>query len=290
MNSPSPVVTFCVLTFEGADIIGECLDAVQRVAERISARVIVTDNGSGDGTADLLHRDFPSVELIINLRNEPFTVCYNRMLHRAQSPYALILSNDVVLSDPECLLTMIGRMEADERVAAAAPRSIRPCGTVDSIAKRQTSYRELLRDWTWIGSLGPSPRACEPYDLQGVEYPEILQDSCLLVRTDTFAEVGGFDERLRLFYTEDDLCMRLRRYNYKLLYCGDVSVVHRHRYSTRRMNPMRVKWVYLQDMLHYSCSCFGSARTHLLLSPLARAYVAGRGLSTLFNRWRSAAR
>ena len=84
-------------------------------------RIIVADNGSTDDSVEVLEREFDSVEIIRLNRNYGFAEGYNRALELVDTDYCVLLNSDV--ETPEGWLEpLIARLDADERVAAVAPK------------------------------------------------------------------------------------------------------------------------------------------------------------------------
>ncbi len=275
MDRSRVTVSICVLSFNGREVLERCLHSIYNLdlgSSIESMEVFVTDNGSKDGTAVLVKSKFPQVKLIVNQQNEYFTKPYNRMLKEASGRYILIISNDVEL--PEASLgVLVEFMERHSDAGIAVPMSCGSDGRREPVCKREATLWGLILQWTVLGWFFEQQRgrwsADSQYDLGMIQAVDVAQDSCLIVRRDLIDRVGLYDESFKLYYTEDDLCKQARLHGWKVVYYPAVKVKHLRNYTTNKLNPLSVKWIYLTDMFRYSRKYIGLWQTVLILQPLA---------------------
>jgi GT2 family glycosyltransferase len=270
---PTPDLSVCVLSYNGREVLERCLRAAFLTTGGFRREVLVTDNGSSDATADMVRTEFSRATLIRHESNQSFTRAFNTMVARSRGRYVLLLSNDVELL-PGTADLLVEAMEDSDSMGAVIPQSLKPDGTLELVCRRESTFTGLLMEWTFLGAWFKPVRERErtdSYALDVRQEVEVAQDSCMLLRREAFQQTDGFDEGFALYYTEDDLCHRLRKAGWTVVYEPAAQVRHLHRYTTRRMKPWRVRWLYVKDMLHYSAKRFGSARTNLVLRPLVYA-------------------
>lgn len=170
--------------------------------------VVVVDNASPDRSAD--HAVAAGARLVTNRGNLGFGTGCNRGAALVRTPYTLFLNPDARLS-PGSLARLVGRLEADPGLGAVAP-------LLSSRGRVQMPRRNSLIDVDSPHSFSEIPD--EATDVG------FLSGAALLVRTDAFRAVGGFDERIFLYLEDDDLCTRLCRAGYRLQLLPDVVVAH----------------------------------------------------------------
>jgi len=198
-----------------ADIIipvHNCLEHTRRCLWSIEAhtvapyRLIIVDNHSTDGTADYLwglEHDL-GLRIITNAVNEGFARAVNQGIQAGDSPYVVLLNNDVEV--PQGWLgILIEAMEADPRIGAMG---------VLSTAKTQA---------TWEGRFEKAGvRLGVAYHLGQLPY------SCAILRREAIDDVGLLDEEFFLYGEDDDYNLRLRRAGWSLAIHTDVIVKHEH--------------------------------------------------------------
>ena len=203
MNSKVAIV---ILNYNGEAMLGRFLPSV--VTFSPGARIVVADNGSTDGSVAAVRRDFPSVELLELGENYGFAEGYNRALSRLDAPYFLLLNSDVEVTEG-WLTPLLAIMESDDGVVACQPKVL--------------SYNNK-KYFEYAGASGGFiDKYGYPY-CRGRLFDTVEEDkgqydapcsvfwatgASLLVRSDVFWSVGGFDGRFFAHMEEVDLCWRM---------------------------------------------------------------------------------
>ena len=179
-------------------------------------RIIVADNGSTDESVELLEREFGSVEIIRLDRNYGFAEGYNRALEQVDADYCVLLNSDV--ETPEGWLEpLIARLDADERVAAVAPKLL--------WSEDHTLFEYAGASGGFIDFLGYP--FCRGRILSTIEQDNGQYDASREVfwasgaafccRADVFRTLGGFDADFFAHMEEIDLCWRMQLQGYKIM-------------------------------------------------------------------------
>jgi O-methyltransferase/8-demethyl-8-(2,3-dimethoxy-alpha-L-rhamnosyl)tetracenomycin-C 4'-O-methyltransferase len=197
-------------------------------------QVVVVDNGSVDGTAAFLATQ-PWVEVVTHEQNEGFAAGCNAGARQARNPVVIFLNNDTLLT-PRWIEGLVAPF-ADPRVAATGPMSNFVSGpqlVVDDAYDPQ-SRADIARHADALRQRAAG-RTRETGRLVGF---------CLAVRTEVFAEIGGFDEGFGLGGCEDDdLCNRLRLAGWRLLIAEDTFV---HHIGHQTFDDNDIDWYALQQ-------------------------------------------
>lgn len=219
------VVAALLLNYRRAGLTRTCLrDLLQ--AEGARLRVLLLDNGSGDGSSEELERAADearhaghAVETLALPANVGYGAAMNRGLAWAaeqDAAFVLLLNNDLRLP-PDFLSPLVSVLRNDPGIAAVGPTILQPDGTV----------------WAQGGRLGFRPNALTlrgqgrpPLPRRhGPEAVDFLPGACLLARLPDLLAVGGFDEEWFLYWEDVDLCRRLRARG-KVLWLPWVHVTH----------------------------------------------------------------
>lgn len=249
--SDVPRVTAVVVSYNTREDLRRCLASL-RAHSGIPCRVVVVDNASTDGSADLVEKEFPEARVIRNRENFGFSRANNQGLREAAGAYALILNSDAELT-PGALPALVARLDARPRLGAAGPRTLSPDGTVQvSFGPTLTPRAEWRQRRLVRGVKRRDPAALrEAAARAGVEHePDWLSGSCLLARKNALDAVGGFDEGFFLYEEDADLCLRLRRAGWGLLFTPAAEVVHRLGRSMEA-DPARARLEYHRSHLRF---------------------------------------
>ncbi len=213
-----PDLVVVVPNLNGASFLLDTLTAVGPAAGGLSHETVVVDNGSTDGSADLVRREMPGVRVIANPDNRGFAVACNQGGRAVNSRYVLLLNSDVALP-PGSLARMAAAMDANPDVGALTPTLIWPDGRLQG-AKLPRRHR---------GDLVPLP---------------VVPGTCLMARREALDAVGWLDERF-FFYNEDlDLSIRLRKARWRIVCIRSVRVPHVDGRSTRADLEIRARAMF----------------------------------------------
>lgn len=218
-----PRVSIIVPLFNRVDLTARCLESLSAHTSPGLYEVILVDNGSTDGTAELLDCLEGNVKVVVNDRNLGFAVACNQGAELAATDHLLFLNNDVE-AKPGWLEPLLAVFDADPGVAAAGSRLLFPDGTI------QHAGVALLHD-----PAAPVPLRAfhvhygQPGDFADAnvrsEY-QVLTAACLLVRRGVFESVGGFDAHYWNGCEDVDLCLKIGARGWTLVYEPESCLVH----------------------------------------------------------------
>lgn len=222
-----------------------CLASIE-AAPKPPTEVIVIDNDSADGSADMVAKEFPTVKLQRNERNEGFAIACNQGAHLATGEYLLLLNADTEIR-ATALNDMTAFLEAHAEYAAVAPRLIHPDGRTQPTCMAFPSMWTPLFFGTVLERMWPRSPEMRRYfmldwnqeDERDVEQPPA---ACFTVRRAIFEELDGFDEDLWLFFNDVDLSKRLEAKGWKTRYLGHTEVVHIVGASTSQYGRFLGEW------------------------------------------------
>lgn len=234
-------------------------------------QIIVVDNASSDGSADLVREQFPDVRLIKSGANLWYSGGNNLGFRSAEGDYVLILNADTVIP-PGALATMLAYLDNHPAVGAITSRMTFADGRVQRICSRFNRYSDLLLAYTPLGMLLPWLRTRHTREMWYTEWDrnstravEVAPGSCLMVRRSILAQIGGFDERLKLFFTDDDLCRRITGAGCAIHYVAEVTILHDEHASLNKV-PLITTRVYFADMITYTQIYFGRIAALVLVA------------------------
>ena len=124
-----------IVSYRCGEMLRRCLESLRDHPPDGGLRVTVVDNASGDGTADVVPREFPDMGLIELEENVGFSAANNLVLRETTAEYVLVLNPDTVLCE-RTLDTLLRLMAADERIGIVGCRLVQEDGTLDHAARR----------------------------------------------------------------------------------------------------------------------------------------------------------
>ncbi|GHN03118.1 glycosyl transferase family 2 [Cytophagales bacterium WSM2-2] len=216
-------VAVVILNFNGKNFLQQFLPSV--ISHSKDAKIVVADNGSTDGSADFVKKEYSQIEVIALTENKGFCGGYNTVLKEIQATYYVLLNSDVEVT-PSWLDPVIELMDSNSAIAAAQPKILA------QRAKNKFEYAGAAGGL--IDTLGYPfcrGRIFESLEEDNGQYNDITEvfwasGASMFVRADRFHEMGGLDEDFFAHMEEIDLCWKFRRAGYKIFYCGKSTVYH----------------------------------------------------------------
>jgi N-acetylglucosaminyl-diphospho-decaprenol L-rhamnosyltransferase len=220
-------LTAIIVNYNTKDLLVECVDALRLGALGLHLQIVIVDNGSRDGSAELLRRQFADCELLVNTDNVGFGRANNQALALARGRHLLLLNTDAFVAPgsvgqtvryldehPACALLGV-RLVGRDGVLQPSCRSF-PTPWNEFVAsaglKRYFPRTRMIDDMSWDHA---SPRECDW--VPGCYY---------LVRRSVVDQVGLFDPRFFMYYEEVDHCRAVKAAGWQVVYYPHTTVVH----------------------------------------------------------------
>jgi N-acetylglucosaminyl-diphospho-decaprenol L-rhamnosyltransferase len=243
--------TVVIPTLNARDLLAEALESLDR--QTVPAAVVVVDNASADGTAEMVAERFPNVRVVRNESNLGFGRAINRTALALDGDALVLLNNDVVC-EPDFVERMLAPFDDDGvgMVAGVLLQHDAP-HLVDSAG---IELDTTLRSWDalWNRPVGALDAATEPVGPCG---------GAAAYRLDAFRTAGGFDEAFFAYWEDVDLALRLRLAGHRCVRASRARALHKHGQTLGAASPAQRR-----------LEAFGRAFV------LGRYRVARRGLPT----------
>jgi hypothetical protein len=235
-----------VVNWNTRDLLRRCLLSLH-ASQRPVRHIIVVDNASTDGSAEMVSDEFPAAGLLRMSRNAGFARANNAAFRHADAAAVLLLNSDAELS-PGALGALATELEGDRQLAAVGPVLVGGDGRVQFEGGR--------RDPTILGEVGNITHLntrlphgalgrylMNEWDHRSTRDVEVLSGACMLIRRSALGE-RLFCEDFFMYGEDVELCQRLRATGWRLRYVSAAEVAHRGGAASRRARTaMRVAGV-----------------------------------------------
>ena len=231
------VVTAVVVSWNTRELLRQCLDNLKATAATLPMQIVVVDNASADGSADMVAVDFPWVQLLRNDRNLGFGRGNNCAFPHARGRYLLLFNPDARFDAPTTLLRWVALMEQHTDITASGAYVVDGDGRHRlGDAGFRPSLRSMLGLYWFLARV--SPRWFPPYFLYARDAASVDVDwvsgAAMLVRSSCLAGLGGFDERIFMYGEDVEWCCRMRDHGYRVVHLPTIRVTHFEGASTRQ--------------------------------------------------------
>lgn len=247
------LVSIVVVNWNTRELLRECIGSTLAAGAGLGrpVEVIVVDNASTDGSAQMVCDEFPTVRLIRNASNTGFAAGTNQGIRQSTGRYLLLLNPDTSAT-VAFMRVLVAFLEQHPEVAAAGPRLIGRDGEDQvSCFPLPTLTRELWRLFH-LDSVHPyasyPPRQLRSSDPHSVES---IQGACLLVRREALDQAGLLDERFFVYTEEIDLCRRLLDCGWQIYWVPQAVVVHYGGASTSQVGARMFLQLYRSKVQYF---------------------------------------
>ncbi len=248
--SDTPGYAVVLLTWNSRRHVEACLRSLPGAADR-PVQVIVVDNGSTDGTQEMVRAFAPSAELIQNDRNRGVAPARNQGLEAVRAPYGVLLDVDTIV-EPGALGQLLDHLDAEPDVALCGSRLVLTDGSTQPSCQRFPTLRDkLVRQLPrrmGAGLLGDVE--LRDWNHEGVRDVDYVVGACQAIRMSLLREVGWLDDAIFYGPEDVDLCLRFQLRGYRVSYVGDAVVRHECQRVTRHRFDA-LAWRHLAGLLHY---------------------------------------
>ncbi len=258
-----------IVNYDSRDEIRRLIESFRANAGDLAHEIIVVDNHGRDGLADMLRADFPQVRLVEPGRNLWFTGGNNTGFSVATGEYVYSLNPDTLIL-PGALQAMVAYLDAHPNVGGVTSKMLFPDGKLQKNCSRLAQFHDLLLDYTLLGALlRPLRKGRQAvmwyadWDRLSDHPVEVAPDSNLMMRRVLVERLGGYDERLKLYFTEDDICRRIWQAGSEVHYVAAAEIIHEEHTSVRKVQRMATR-VYFDDLMTYTRIWWSAGHAALL--------------------------
>jgi len=235
-------LSIVIVNWNTRERLAGCLESIRADPPESGCEVIVVDNASSDGSAEMVGERFPEVILIENAENLGYAKGNNQAIERSGGKYILLLNPDTELrSGALDVLIRFARNHPD--VAAVGCRLVGQDGTVQKSCRSFPRPLPILFEYLRLSRLGGVFGAYRMTHFDYAHEAEVDQPmgSCLLISRKALDDIGKFDEDFPIFFNEVDWCYRAKQKGWKVYFTPEAEIVHYGAASTKQVRAEMVK-------------------------------------------------
>lgn len=248
--------TIAIISYKANELLRGCLRSLKKSPGVQTYEIIVVDNAADEDVQRILNEEVPWAVLISNAENIGFARAVNQAFRRSTSEYVLVLNPDIHVR-PGSVEALLDTIRNDAHIGLCAPKLLNPDGSLQYscrafytpkaillrraplgpwLENRQTWRHHLMMDW----------------DHESVRTVDWVIGAAMMLRRAAFPDGAVMDERFFLYFEDVDLCWRLKKAGWKVVYCANAVMVHQHQRASARGWWNRAKWEHLKSFLKFA--------------------------------------
>jgi GT2 family glycosyltransferase len=282
-------LSIVILCWNDLKVIGGCLRSLYTETRNIDFEVIVSDNGSNDGSIEFIRENYPRARVLENACNLGFAKGNNAGIAQSTGEYILILNPDTIIHD-RALEKLITFAEQHPNAGAFGCRVLNRDGSYQGPAR---PFPTLFRDWIAALYLRPLAYLSDLFisdtytgwDGKSERVIDWQSGCCVMFRGDLLRKLGGFDGQFFYHFEEVDLCRRVWNAGFPIVYTPEAVITHLGGQSVGRF-PIRFELERYRSRYRYFYKHFGpkaANRCRRTILAWIRLRQLGWGLRSLFS-------
>lgn len=230
MTLPVPDLSICIVNWNSKEDLVSCLDSMAGVVSSEGYEVIVVDNASSDGSAELIPLNYGWVAFRANSENLGFAKASNQAIKASRGRYVLLLNPDTRVA-PGSLEKLVLYADRTPDAGVIGCKVLNPDGSLQYSCRRFPTILAGLQRNTPIGKLLGDSKHVSDYLMKDWDHQTALDvdwvsGAALMIRRDVIERVGLLDERFFMYCEDTDYCRRTWEAGLRVSYYPDAVVAH----------------------------------------------------------------
>lgn len=286
-------VSIIIVNFNTRDLLRNCLLTIYQETRDLDFEVIVIDNGSEDGSCDMLESDFGQVKLIRNPTNRGYTAAINQGIGYSRGQKILLLNSDTEILDGAIQKTLKFTQE-NPTARIVGCRLLNPDRTIQPSCRGFPSLLNCFSEAFFLYKIFPGSRAFGSYymtnfDFNSTRAVDVVMGAFMLIEREVLTSVGLFDESFFMYAEETDFCMRAGKLGIQSYFYSDAEVIHKGSATARKYPESMFRLLYHTKLLllkkHFSDWTFKLMLIMHYAGILLRIPIYFLGGILLLDRW-----
>lgn len=245
-------VSGCIVTHNNMKTIKATLESLFFNTKGVDFKLFIVDNSSTDGTVDFIRKNFcnENIEIIETGTNYGFGAGHNVVLDKLHSKYHVIINPDIILTS-DVLAVMTEYLDNNEDIGLLSPRICFPDGREQILGKRNPKLKYLIAS-RFRNETSPG-RTLRKYAMldQDLTKPIDIENATgcfMMIKTELFKAIGGFDENYFMYFEDCDLTRTVKKQARTVYY---PQAVISHVWGRESKKNFKLKIIQIKSMLYY---------------------------------------
>lgn len=260
-TSDRPDVSIIIVNRNTRELLHACLQSIAQAPDAVATEMIVVDNGSTDGSVEMVAASFPETYLIRNPNNTGFAYPNNQGLAISRGRYVMLLNSDTEVRSG-ALQRLVEFMDEHPKAGACGPKLLYPDGRLQPSCRSFPSLWVHFCDMLFLDRIFPRSRVFGNmeswFDHRHTAPVDQPMGAALLVRREVLETVGSLDERFMIYYNDVDWCYRIHQAGWQIYFVHDSEIMHHQGMTTRSENrQMQLGAEMTRNVFDYYAKHFG---------------------------------
>lgn len=260
-------LTISIVSFNTKELLKNCIDSIIKNTSGLSYEIIVVDNASKDGSAQMVENNFPSVKLIKNANNLFFAKANNQATQLANGKYICLLNSDTIIPT-NTFEYLISKIKNDPKIGAVGCKLVDDNNNIQDTLYRKVTLLNVLSLSRYLSRFFKSyvsNRNYQQIKYKTEGYVEVMQDSLIILSTEFVRNNRIYYDKLKLYCTEDQIAYEIEKSGLLMFYTPHVHAIHLLSKSTQpEKRPIFIYKINRSDNFYFFWKYKGLAQAILI--------------------------
>ncbi|MDD5625873.1 MAG: glycosyltransferase family 2 protein [Patescibacteria group bacterium] len=212
-------ISIIIVNYNAQDWLEDCLRSILKYSADIKLEIIVIDNNSTDESKKFIREKFSTIKLIESDKNSGFGQANNQAAEIATGDILFFLNPDTLIQE-NIFQKIINAFEQDSKIGIVAPQLVLPDNSLQPWAYgKEEGIMGIIKN-KFKNNLSAHQLANLSAEFDWVS------GAALAIRRDIFEKINGFDEKFFMYFEDKDLCLRVKKLDYKIAVLPDAKIIH----------------------------------------------------------------
>jgi GT2 family glycosyltransferase len=240
-------ISISIVSYNTRDLLRACLQSLEARHVEVELEIIVVDNGSTDGSAEMVRAEFPKVLLIDAGENPGYGRANNLGLKHANGRHFFVLNSDTEVQ-PGALRALVDFLDDHPQAGAVTAQLILPDGSIQPSCATDPNLMKVFWEQTYLDRLFPNNKITGGYTMTHWNYDDVREveqvaGAAVVIRREAWQQIGGFDPAFFMYFEDTDLCIRLRKAGWSIWFLPDARVHHKVGASSDKDWQLRARMI-----------------------------------------------
>lgn len=240
-------ISIIIVSFNTKNLLKKCLVSIFKFFKGINFEVIVVDNASSDDSIQAV-RNFDEVRVIQNKKNLGFGTANNQGAKISKGRWLFFLNSDAYLID-NSIAKLLEKLSKNPKIGTVGPLILNENKTIQQSIGFFPNLPKIFYWMSFIDDL-PGGELLKPYHLDHDRFyhreqkVDWITGAAMLVKREVFEKIKGFDEKIFLYGEDVDLCYRIEKAGFQIVFSPLAKVIHLGRGSSERLSILAIAGEY----------------------------------------------
>jgi len=264
-----PVISFSIVSWNVRELLWTCLHSIEQFVSE-PYEIIVVDNASTDGSAEMIAHDFPNVQLFRNNQNLGFAAANNQAFEKAKGQFVVLLNPDTELMNNP-FPVILDYLRANDTCAAVGPELLNADRSHQLSIRHFPTWRDQILLLLKLRPLASRTKVWREYavdESRSAKHPinvDQVMGACLVIPRPKLQAIGDFDEGYWIWFEEVDWCKRAHDLGYGIVFHPGAQIIHHGGQSFGQVLSIR-KQAWLVKSLNRYARKYWSLPARVLLT------------------------